>query len=86
MMVKKYFFIGSKKELVNNILLLTSLFFLFFFIYRNLKISSMWSFGDLISFPIDIKITEKWVLYVWNGEGLGLPSSATFNYYLTILL
>ena len=85
-MVKSYFFIGNKKELVNNILLLTSLFFLFFFMYRNLRISSMWSFGDLISFPIDVKITEKWVLYVWNGEGLGLPSSATFNYYLTILL
>jgi len=76
----------SRKNLFINAIVV-SLFLAFLLIsYRNLKVSEMWAFGDLVPFPKDIRITENWAFYMWNEEGMGLLSFKPFNYYLTMLV
>lgn len=58
---------------------------LFPFLYRNLIISKMWAFGDLLAFPTDMNVIRNWTFYVWFPDGLGFLSFKPFSCYLVML-
>lgn len=59
---------------------------LFSFLFRNLRLSEMWAFGDLSAFPKDTSVIENWTFYAWSSQGLGFLSFKPFTYYIEILV
>jgi hypothetical protein len=70
-------------EWMSSVLLLI---LIFSFLYRNLDFSKMWAFGDLMAFPTDLNLMSEVIFYSWKEEGIGLPNSSQFNYFVVMLL
>jgi hypothetical protein len=84
--VRNINFLNENKRAKSILIVSLFLILLFVFLYRNLKVSELWAFGDLEAFPSNIRITQNWAFYIWNEDGLGRLFSGAFNYYLTIVL
>ncbi|MDO8634569.1 MAG: hypothetical protein Q7K34_04730 [archaeon] len=76
--------LGVIRKNKSIIVALIIFFGILLFLVRNLDFSKMWAFGDLISYPTDLKITFNWVFSAWRDEGLGLFNFPAINYYLII--
>jgi hypothetical protein len=59
--------------------------FLGVLLFRNLQFSYAWTFGDLMAFPTNLKVTTNWAFFIWNSEGMGFLAFKPFNYYVTVL-
>lgn len=71
---------SDNQKFVLEIIAVTLVFSLFvLFLTRYLDYSKMWTFGDLVAYPLDVDFFYSKITHIWNSEGLGVLRSPMIN-------